>query len=217
MMSRLSKRVARRIAICLLLGAVVNVAVAWAIAANPMQGDPKFDSSPTSSWRFTPHSDWPEATEQDTTSTLGLDLIMIDGGDQEIIWYKHCSFEPEPTAHLGSHSHHVNILEFGLPMRSMRTWSLYLREKREEPQQRFGFVSAEPLKKHGFARTWEVLPAQPIPLGFTINTLFYGSILFACMFSFSAARRYRRSRRGLCRDCAYDIAGLTRCPECGVS
>ncbi|MCA9307052.1 MAG: hypothetical protein KDA16_10985 [Phycisphaerales bacterium] len=32
----------------------------------------------------------------------------------------------------------------------------------------------------------------------------------------SALKRRRRSRRGLCTNCAYDLAGLPSCPECGI-
>ncbi|MCA9306220.1 MAG: hypothetical protein R3B46_09150 [Phycisphaerales bacterium] len=217
--SIIRNKLTRRVALCLLLGAIVNVAVAWTLAAIPMiDTNTMFHKAkPTSSWRITAQPGWPEATSSNTATARGVDLIMIDGGDQEVIWYKDCAFESEATAHKGSYSHHVNITEFGLPARSMRTWSLYLRSKRDQPQERFGYLSVEPLKKVGLFRDWSVLPLLPIPLGFTINTLFYATILFTSLFGFTVARRYSRARKGLCRACAYDLADLNICPECGLA
>lgn len=217
--SIIRSKLVRRIALCLLLGAVLNIAVAWTLAAIPMiDTNTMFHKAkPASSWRIAAHPGWPQATTINTATAGGVSLIMIDGGDQEVIWYNiSCVGPPVMRPRNGSHSHHVNITEFGLPVRSMRTWSLYLRSKRDQPQERFGYLSVKPLKRIGLFRDWSVLPLFPIPLGFTINTLFYATILFTSLFGLTAARRYRRSRRGLCRDCAYDLAGLTRCPECGV-
>ena len=62
---------------------------------------------------------------------------------------------------------------------------------------------------------------RPIFPGFVVNTLFYaalwGAILFASRGAWRAFTRWRRSRRGLCPRCAYDLAGSSAhgCPECG--
>jgi len=59
------------------------------------------------------------------------------------------------------------------------------------------------------------LPLKPIEPGFTLNTLLYAVVLYIPFLGFGALKRRRRIRRGLCPACAYELAGLTTCPECG--
>lgn len=62
------------------------------------------------------------------------------------------------------------------------------------------------------------LPIYILPLGFTLNTLFYAAAWFMCLLGISSTRRILRVRRGLCTRCAYDLNGLppgSPCPECG--
>lgn len=67
-----------------------------------------------------------------------------------------------------------------------------------------------------------VLPVTPLWPGFVVNALFYTAGLAAIFASARAAamlRRRRRSRRGLCPACGYNLTGLaqgSRCPECGA-
>ena len=61
------------------------------------------------------------------------------------------------------------------------------------------------------------LPTRIIWLGFAINTAFYAAILWL-FFAFPfTLRRWRRIKRGLCPACGYDLRGSTSqtCPECG--
>jgi len=53
--------------------------------------------------------------------------------------------------------------------------------------------------------------------GFAINTIFYAVILWMLWSSPFAARRFIRSKRGLCIKCGYDLRGASECgcPECG--
>ncbi|MFO0836384.1 MAG: hypothetical protein U0638_15565 [Phycisphaerales bacterium] len=65
-------------------------------------------------------------------------------------------------------------------------------------------------------RRW--LPIYILPLGFTLNTLFYAAAWFICLFGIRSIRHALRARRGLCTRCAYDLKGLppgSPCPECG--
>ena len=56
--------------------------------------------------------------------------------------------------------------------------------------------------------------------GFAINTVFYAVVLWLMFAAPFALRRRRRIRRGLCPKCAYDLRGsinATVCPECGAA
>jgi hypothetical protein len=62
------------------------------------------------------------------------------------------------------------------------------------------------------------LPIYILPLGFTLNTLFYAAAWCVPLIGIRAARRTLSRRRGLCTRCAYDLNGLAPgapCPECG--
>jgi len=58
-----------------------------------------------------------------------------------------------------------------------------------------------------------VLPLRPAWRGFTVNTAFYAGLLWLPL----VARRMIRRKRGLCVTCAYDLRGAEHeaCPECG--
>ena len=63
------------------------------------------------------------------------------------------------------------------------------------------------------------LPLRPIWPGFAINTMFYAALLWLLTFGLFAARRVIRRKRGHCITCGYDLRGAEheRCPECGMT
>jgi hypothetical protein len=61
-----------------------------------------------------------------------------------------------------------------------------------------------------------LLPLRPIWPGFAINTLFYAAILWLLFTAPGSVRRWRRIRRGLCAKCAYPIGASDVCTECGA-
>ncbi len=62
-----------------------------------------------------------------------------------------------------------------------------------------------------------LIPVRPILPGFLINTLFYAAILWLLTLGSFTARRLIRRKRGLCIKCGYDLRGAEHevCPECG--
>ncbi len=67
---------------------------------------------------------------------------------------------------------------------------------------------------------WEpyarVLPLRPIWPGFAVNTFFYAGILWLLIPGPFALRRLIRQRRGLCPTCAYPMGESAVCTECGT-
>jgi hypothetical protein len=71
-----------------------------------------------------------------------------------------------------------------------------------------------------------LLPLDVIWPGFAINTLFYAAIAWLLIRGPFALRRLMRAKRGRCAACGYDLRGQTningidaktaRCPECGA-
>lgn len=61
------------------------------------------------------------------------------------------------------------------------------------------------------------LPLRPLPIGFAINTVFYGALWFGIIACPGFVRRRIRQRRDGCPSCGYDLRGSDgACPECGA-
>jgi len=72
----------------------------------------------------------------------------------------------------------------------------------------------------GDLNSWKsvrVIPLRPLPLGFLVNTAIYALAAWIVMTVPPTIRRSIRRRRGLCPQCGHTLAGMTRCPECGVA
>jgi hypothetical protein len=67
------------------------------------------------------------------------------------------------------------------------------------------------------AMYWRALPLEPLWPGFAINTIFYAAILWVLFFAPGKLKRAIRRRRGLCPACAYPIGSSPVCTECGAS
>lgn len=60
-----------------------------------------------------------------------------------------------------------------------------------------------------------ILPVRPLWAGFAINTVFYAAIGGIFTGSLFALRHHVRRRKGLCPACAYPTSGSAVCSECG--
>ncbi len=59
------------------------------------------------------------------------------------------------------------------------------------------------------------LPLIPIWRGVAVNTIFYAALLWLLILGPFALRRFIRVRRGLCPKCAYPMGESAVCSECG--
>jgi len=113
----------------------------------------------------------------------------------------------------------------GWPLRSMRCWWNYGLSNdalsRKETLHTGILLAPYPGARGGPLHEQRALPLQPIWPGFAINTVFYAVVLWLLFAAPFALRRRRRIRRGLCPKCAYDLrgtpVGATACPECGAA
>jgi hypothetical protein len=84
-------------------------------------------------------------------------------------------------------------------------------------------VAVSNLWKFGFVRRIvaydePLAPYLPLPVGFAMDTAFYGAIWWLFMAGPLKLRRHFRLRRNHCPHCNYNLAGLasgSKCPECG--
>jgi hypothetical protein len=65
---------------------------------------------------------------------------------------------------------------------------------------------------------WRALPLMPIFPGFAINTIFYAAIVWVLFAVPGAIRRRVRRKRGQCAACGYSLREnpSEKCPECGA-
>ena len=66
-----------------------------------------------------------------------------------------------------------------------------------------------------------IVPLRPIWPGFAINTIFYAAIIWLVTLGPLTVRRLIRRKRGLCIKCGYDLRGTSGgggvCSECGAT
>lgn len=130
-----------------------------------------------------------------------------------------------------------NQMNAGLQQRSACGWPVWMFEVRDPPNYgeqplRFAFAAWH-FEYRPQRAAFLIFPAARTPAGsvsmakslptriywpgLAVNTIFFG-VLFLVMFILPGrAKIARRRRLGLCLACGYDLAGLARCPECGLA
>jgi hypothetical protein len=200
-----------RVVVFLLLGAVVNVAMAWGCAIDIRVGF--IDSSQIISF---PVLRGYNLVGEEMSGAIRLicegrtneevDLQRYGDLSAWIVEALEREFKPNsPTA--------LVIDGRGWPLLSMYSIGDYTAN-----QVRYGVDIRETndptefyTATHAFA-----LPMGFIWPGFAINTVFYAVILWMLFAGPGRVRRWRRIRRGLCAKCAYPVGASDVCTECGA-
>lgn len=196
---------ARRIVLCLILGAIVNVAVAWGCAGWLT------DTSQVHLHYFPgfvpPIATTPDASEvRYRYEELGFDLTDF--------------WSWESTGGDGGRFYNI---EAGWPWRSVGATAGGVKKLR--PNSSYAFAEGGILlsSKYSIGST-RVLPFRPLWPGFLLNTLLYAAVLptvsYGVLLGVKAMRSAIRTTHGLCPKCKYDLTGLTNgptCPECGTT
>ncbi len=180
------------IGIFLLLGAVVNVAVAWGIAAwgrpHTPFGDPPTRLAAQRIWDRYAMEGWPPFNGYNSGTNWGWTAVSAwsSGGDY----------------------YHLGQVRVGSPIRTFQYGWYY-----------DGGYPYERVLFNGWLARSEprlILPYEPIWPGFAFNTIFYAAILWLLIPGPFTLRRFLRLRRGLCPACAYQMGESGVCTECGV-
>lgn len=209
------KRIAIKLVVFLLLGAVANVGVAWGCAV----------WSAADHWRGSLDRTRSDALWKKAQALrISQDLWTPQTGDASSRWTgpgitetwigsDHLVRSEDPPGlriYFGdSVFRRVVRLDYGWPARCLhRTDTL------EQGMQQVDSVASGEFVLFDY---WVVLPTRPIWLGFIINTLFYCMVLWLLWSAPFVTRRLIRRRRGRCVQCGYDLRGAEPdvCPECG--
>ena len=216
------KRIAIKLVIFLLLGAIVNIAVAWGcmvVWPKSHSGNVVYygeaELHPTPALRILESLLPPEEYAR-------RDHAIVISDESRFGWieYGATSVARDDS---GGPTLFVNVIDAGLPLKSLRC-SYRTRNAGGRPSSpQAGYSSA--LMIPSWMRPaesrlvlWYGFPLQPVWTGFAINTVFYSAILWALWSTPFAARRLIRKRRGRCVKCGYDLrhAEHDSCPECGA-
>ncbi len=200
------------IAVFLLLGAVVNVAVAWGcvLLANHVWPYEAFaDLNPEhatpSAWRRSVPASWPDVPMSRRTYE-GKWFRIVDESwpsqlDRTLDYYVLKEWRigvPAKSLSYRSYTHHD--FEGGpMPISSTRLLERAILAPPAKPRFPLAF------------------PALPIWPAFIANTLFYATILWLLIPGPFALRRFLRVRRGVCPKCAYPMGESAVCTECGIT
>lgn len=188
------------ITVCVVLGAMINLIVAWGCILNVENSETEPYGEPEESllewWRTHVPESWSDTPGEIAFSkVLGVDgyLYSEDKSDGPLfgksVW-RTCA---------------------GLPLRSMQGARFA-----DQKQRRVWTESIVHFDGYWF------IPAGPVPLEVRwpqtfFNTAFYALLLWLVYFAGVIGVRTSRRRKRLCASCAYDLRGgeHERCPECG--
>lgn len=205
-----------KLGLFLLLGAIVNVAVAWACV--------QFRSTHAFDWESTLRAD-----ENQWIARLGL---MLDP-EQEVLVSRYRSIGVDMRQFLwtpldrDSAATGLGIeLHAGAPFKSLRgeivpstmepfRWVADVTSGRAAYQVRGLVQFGDPVVGWSDESLHRTMPIRPIWGGFAANTVFYASVLWILVAASGAVRRRVRVRRGLCPACAYPTGSSAACSECG--
>jgi len=200
------KRRVLTILLFLLLGAIVNVAVAWVVILSPRG---KWSSDFEEGYTL---PGWCEGSSTDIDHTheiggFGFDIIYVVGR------LRH----GDPSSVLA----HSRFMSSGWPFRAFgqachTSLPVELRIDREWRSQ-WGLESKERSRKDSPPPVGGSVPLRPIWPGFAVNTVLYAIIRWLLICGPFIARRLIRIKRGRCPKCGYDLRGALEqgCSECG--
>ena len=226
------KRWLAKIVVFLLLGAIVNVAVAWGCAVRPYPRvlfTSKVSPWPSRYYEWTSpdgfHTYIVERSDEWGVSQLRMLALMnrIGPPPQRLNDSQYRDLVPDWSAFAKQEVWARPGADFlkeqanGWPLLCLRLYGSTIVGEGVTSRQ-LGMTGR--LELPWFDRPWRnVVPYLPIWPGFAINTIFYAVILWLLTLGPFTARRLIRRKRGHCLKCGYDLRGAEHevCPECGVA
>ena len=224
-----------RILLCMFLGAVTTVGVAWGLAVSKSWADAKSiyveandhqvatTVALNGKWRRAAHCTrgfgWSTANVVD----YSFSVEMLSAVYPEAVGVAGTLREPPREHDLSDDSREYSCYAFGWPKRSLRG---IVRHPCWRDGRAFGFedeyiivldTDTTSVDRTSYRRPARFLPYDPIFPGFITNTLFYSGVWFGVFFSVGFVKRAVRRKRGRCVKCSYDLRGEFEkgCPECG--
>jgi hypothetical protein len=207
------RRIILHLAAFLILGAIVNVAVAWGLAKwfrTDFHRAPELEHSEIADkLRSIARV---SASDIDFSHELSGRFLGRFGSSATMIITIPLSMHPSNPPGLS-----VDLTErrAGWPANALwGAWSDVFDMRADSMTTKFHAAWVVPGESFDYYRA-NYLPLRPLWPGFAVNTVFYAAILWLLFAGVGFARRRRRIRRGLCPACAYPVGVSPVCTECG--
>jgi hypothetical protein len=208
--------------VCVVLGAFVNIAVAWSCAIwsrpNPAAATELPSSVSAGLWQQIA----PDAWKREVDEVHQLSTFSTGGGRQESL-----GVEIDTVSHAAQDSADIGINQYRL-----QTWTVF-EFRTGWPLRTVCSTGAESSSdgKLVTALAWvssadfdwislnrgQLLPYGPIWTGLIANTVFYAAIIWLLIRGPIELRRRMRQLRGQCQACGYPIRTSSVCAECGIA
>ncbi len=224
------KRWFAKIVVFLLLGAIVNITVAWwcelSTTLTVNIGRINLDQEEAVWPKYLDDANWPPPVLAYREKVEGVGVRVTEMRSDPGSYNDSLSLETDELFIFA-------VIECGWPFRSVQVhrhgvFGPHREARMSEALARAGWYRGLPppafVPVYG-PRDAHRLPVVPIAGGFAINTILYAMglwIVFGAPVTLHRViRRYRRRRRGLCIKCGYDLRGASGgggeggCPECG--
>ncbi len=215
----------RMVAVCFVVGLVLNVLTAWGLVVWLRASDPGQPHLVTT-YRAADAFEGIEVGAQSVDPSIAWPAGAPDMGDEPAAAMGRWRWPRRPGAssvswwaELGGPF--VVSWRAGFPARSLESFTGWFEPSfsvtQPPPEHAWGLDMGWPCRVHAphVADTVH-LPLRPMWGGFVVNTVFYGALLLVAVVVARWVRRRGRARRGLCIGCGYELAGLGVCPECGI-
>ncbi len=205
------KRRITKLVVFLLLGAIVNVAVAWLFVKeySSLQPGAKYATLSQADWSILDNMGYVAQKRRD-----GWKFNWSDrASNARLLVCRIYLRDGRSLLHVDAYLH----VEAGWPLRSLSGERIVPFESAR------GWKNGQVLKRE--FRSAAVIPTTPLivrplrprPFGFLVNSLLYAAAFWLLVCGPRDVRRWLRKRRGHCLKCGYDLSHAPHdsCPECG--
>ncbi|MBX3359312.1 MAG: hypothetical protein KF745_12905 [Phycisphaeraceae bacterium] len=208
----------RTATICLLLGAITTILIAWSRPWWPALE--RFEVPRPNQWPIDVGPEWPAAPAS-ISATAEIGLLAEFASSEPFPWsdrseslLKPTDADPKPGT--TRPNLFVRSVTYGFPFPCLSIARISVLSQSPAAPERIagGWRVAAPGSRWA-ARTDGMLPVHPLWSALALNIAFYTALIAAVWLGPGVVRRKLRSRRGLCTACGYPIGAAKRCTECG--